>query len=66
MVVLDDDDPINFYKSNKSGRWWMEIDLISESKHKRHTLIPCSYKDYQKALEQKIPNRWFRALKKLT
>ena len=65
-VVLEDDDPINFYKSDKSGRWWMEINLITDNKYKRHALIPCAYQDYVKAIEQKIPERWFKALQKLT
>lgn len=65
-VMLDDDDPVNFYKSDKSGRWWMEINLITDNKYKRHTLIPCAYQDYVKATEQQIPERWFKALQKLT
>ncbi|WP_435261766.1 formimidoylglutamase [Tenacibaculum sp. nBUS_03] len=65
-VVLEDDDPLNFYKSDKSGRWWMEINLISNNKHKRHALIPCNYRDYEQALNHKIPKRWFKALQKLT
>ncbi|CAL2103465.1 Formiminoglutamase [Tenacibaculum sp. 190130A14a] len=64
-VVLEDDEPINFYKSDKSGRWWMEINLISNNKHKRHALIPCSYQDYEHALQQKIPKRWYKALQKM-
>ncbi|AZJ36825.1 formimidoylglutamase [Tenacibaculum sp. Mcav3-52] len=64
-VLLNDDDPINFYKSDKSGRWWMEINLISNNKHKRHALIPCNYRDYEQALQQKIPERWYKALQKL-
>lgn len=64
-VLLSDDDPINFYKSDKSGRWWMEINLISNNKHKRHALIPCNYRDYELALQQKTPERWYKALQKL-
>lgn len=64
-VLLEDDDPLNFYKSDKSGRWWMEINVISNNKHKRHALIPCNYHDYEQALQRKIPNRWFKALQKL-
>lgn len=65
-VVLEDDDPINFYKSDKSGRWWMEINLITDNKYERHALIPCAYQDYVQAMEQKIPERWYKALQKLT
>ena len=64
-VLLTDDDPINFYKSDKSGRWWMEINMISNTKHKRHALIPCNYKDYEQALKRKMPDRWYKALQKL-
>ncbi|MCH3880762.1 MULTISPECIES: formimidoylglutamase [Tenacibaculum] len=64
-VLLEDDDPINFYKSDKSGRWWMEINLITNNKYKRHALIPCTYQDYKEAIAQKIPDRWFKALKKI-
>ena len=65
-VVLEDDDPINFYKSDKSGRWWMEINLLTNNKYKRHALIPCAYQDYLKALEQIIPKRWYKAQQKLS
>lgn len=65
-VMLEDDDPVNFYKSDKSGRWWMEINLITDNKYKRHTLIPCAYQDYVRATEQQIPERWFKAQQKLT
>ncbi|WP_075341576.1 formimidoylglutamase [Tenacibaculum agarivorans] len=65
-VILEDDDPINFYKSDKSGRWWMEINLITDNKYQRHALIPCAYQDYIKATEQKIPERWYKAQQKLT
>lgn len=64
-VLLTDDDPINFYKSDKSGRWWMEINAISNTKNKRHTLVPCNYEDYEQALKRKMPVRWYKALQKL-
>jgi len=64
-VLLEDDDAIHFYKSDKSGRWWMEINLITDNKYKRHTLIPCTYQDYLDAVAQKIPERWYKALKKM-
>ncbi len=65
IVLVENDDPINFYKSDKSGRWWMEINIITNNKYKRHALIPCTYQDYLEATEQKIPERWYKALRKL-
>lgn len=64
-VLLEDDDPINFYKSDKTGRWWMEINLIKNNKYKRHALIPCTYQDYVEATQQTIPDRWFKAQRKM-
>ncbi len=64
-VLLEDDDPINFYKSDKTGRWWIEINIISDNKYKRHALIPCTYQDYTDATKQIIPERWFKAMRKL-
>ncbi|WP_298782228.1 formimidoylglutamase [uncultured Polaribacter sp.] len=64
-VLLEDDDPLTFYKSNKTGRWWMEINILSDNKYKRHALIPCTYQDYTQATKQIIPERWYKAMRKL-
>lgn len=58
---------IVFYKSKKTDRWWMEIPLPAEQrmKYERHYLIPCSYKDYQLASQEEIPDRWWMVYQKL-
>lgn len=57
-----------FYKSNKSGRWWVESADENEGKssEKGHFLVPCSYNDYLNATEGEIPERWWKAYKKFT
>ncbi len=62
-IVPIDNDVINFYKSNLSNRWWMEI---INNKFKKETLIPCTYNDYLEANKQVIPERWWKTLRKLT
>lgn len=64
-IVPIEDQVLNFHKSNKSGRWWMEINLNENNKFKRHALIPCTYQDYISATNQEIPDRWIKTLKKL-
>lgn len=64
FIVPLEDEVLNFYKSNKSGRWWMEINF-ENNKYKRHSLIPCTYQDYLNANEQEIPDRWYKTLKKV-
>ncbi len=58
---------LKFHKSDRSGRWWMEIPVHEErsNMYKRHVLVPCSYDDYLKAADQEIPDRWWKAFKKL-
>jgi len=64
-IVPIEEQVLNFHKSNKSGRWWMEINLKDNNKFKRHALIPCTYQDYISATNQEIPDRWIKTLKKL-
>lgn len=64
-IVPHEEGDMVFYKSNKSGRWWLEIHAMNDNKYKRHSLIPCTHQDYLDATEQKIPERWYKALKKI-
>ncbi len=63
-IVLVEDEIINFYKSDKSDRWWMEITLPS-NKIKNSTLVPCTYQDYLTANNQVFPERWLKTFRKL-
>ncbi|WP_106790756.1 formimidoylglutamase [Aquimarina sp. Aq78] len=61
-----EDEILSFYKSVMTGRWWIEIPFISSgnNKLKRHTLLPCTYNDYERACNQEIPERWYKAKQK--
>ncbi|MEL6638217.1 MAG: arginase, partial [Bacteroidota bacterium] len=60
----DQEYQITFWKSNKSGRWWMQVPVKTKRKHERHTLIPCSYQDYQLASQEELPQRLLDAYKR--
>lgn len=64
-IVLIENETINFYKSNKSERWWMEI-TYRNNKSKKSTLIPCTYQDYLTANNQVYPERWLKTFRKLS
>ena len=61
-----DDEVLIFKKSLKTQRWWIELPFISNvnNKLKRHTLLPCTYQDYENACNQEIPERWYKARRK--
>lgn len=57
---------INFFKSKKSDRWWMEVPCPPrlQQKYDRQFLVPCSYKDYQEACQNEIPEKWWQVYQK--
>ena len=61
-----EEDILVFKKSEKTGRWWIEMPFISNvnNKLKRHTLLPCTYGEYLSATNQEIPERWYKARQK--
>ena len=66
FITLVDSQELIFYKSNKTGRWWIEIPFLAEvnNKLKRHTLLPCMHQDYLDACNNKVPDRWYKAFQK--
>jgi len=66
FTVLIENQELIFYKSIKTGRWWIEISFLPKvnNKLKRHALLPCTHEDYINASNGKIPERWYKAYKK--
>jgi arginase family enzyme len=58
---------IVFYKSNKSDRWWMDVPYPTNHliKFERHHMVPCSYKDYETACSDEMPDKWWLTFQKL-
>ena len=57
-----------FYKSKRSDRWWMEVPCESDEnkeRYKRQLLIPCTYEEYQQALDNDIPALWWKYYKRV-
>ncbi|NNT71954.1 formimidoylglutamase [Flavobacterium sp. IMCC34852] len=65
IVPLENEELI-FYKSNKTDRWWIEINFFSgqHNKLKKNTLLPCSHEEYLAACNHEIPERWWKAQRK--
>ncbi|MBU1010391.1 MAG: formimidoylglutamase [Bacteroidetes bacterium] len=65
--IEGNEDDVVFLRSKKTDRWW--IDLSSgrkdRKKYERHYFVPCSQKDYESALQDDIPDRWWQFYQKL-
>lgn len=55
---------LTFWKSSKSGRWWLQVPVNIGKGQKRHRLIPCDYKDYQDASKGELPDRFLVAFRR--
>lgn len=57
---------IVFYKSEKSNRWWMELTNEShlDNKTKTIALLACTKNDYESAVQDIIPERWYNAIRR--
>lgn len=67
VPLKKDDQEIVFYKSNRSERWWMEVpNPNNKVRYQKHHLVPCSYKDYETALREEMPERWWQAFQKIS
>lgn len=67
-VILNNEfNEIVFYKSNKSERWWMEVPYppTQNQQFERHHLVPCDKKDYVNAMNNELPDLWWRTYQKL-
>lgn len=61
------EDDLMFLKSKKTGRWWMVLkpENIKSNTYRPHQFVPCTLKDYNMALNNEIPDRWWKAWQKL-
>lgn len=59
-------EPFVFFKSNKSGRWWIEAPKTGAYAHHNHRqrLVPCNYSDYEMASQDVIPDTWWAHMMK--
>lgn len=60
-------DELVFLRSKKSGRWWIDLSMgrAPGSKYERHHYVPCSEADYQQAMQDELPDRWWQFYQKL-
>jgi hypothetical protein len=67
VVMENEFKELVFYKSNKTDRWWMEVPYPSSEskKFERHHLVPCDKLDYDNAMNNELPDLWWRTYQKL-
>ena len=66
-VSFDDGvNEVEFYKSNKTGRWWIGVPFSNSDKEKKDNyFVACSYRDYEQSNQGEPPERWIKTFQKL-
>lgn len=61
-VVLD------FYKSKLTDRWWVKVPCENDELREvytDHLMLPCTYADYQQAMQGDVPALWWKYYQRL-
>jgi len=59
VAMPNEPESLTFYKSNFIDKWWMEVPNPSgDNRFNRNSIVPCSYSDYQQAMNGDLPERW--------
>lgn len=56
-----------FYKSKLTDHWWVEVPATRQDSDKMRYLlvVPCTYEDYQQALQNELPERWWKLFERV-
>lgn len=67
VKIEGQEDELVFLRSKKTERWWIDLSFgrTDRKKYERHHFVPCSRKDYDLALTDEIPDRWWQFFQKL-
>ena len=55
---------LTFWKSQRSGRWWIQAPSAENGPYARHRLVPCSYNDYLRACRGELADRLVNAFQR--
>ena len=65
VAFEDGKNEIVFYKSQSSGRWWMQVPFRKEGvEDLQKYYVACSSRDYEIANQGEIPERWLKTFNK--
>ena len=50
-----------------SGKWWMDMSFLQndDQRYERHHFIPCAKEDYDQAMRDELPDKWWQFYQKL-
>ena len=67
IVQIGDSQDVVFLCHKISGKWWMDMSFLQndDKRYERHHFIPCSKEDYDQAMRNELPDKWWQFYQKL-
>lgn len=67
VQIGEGDGNIVFLCHKISGKWWIDMSFKEgdDAKFERHHFIPCSKEDYDQAMRNELPDKWWQFYQKL-
>ena len=67
IVQISDSQDVVFLCHKITGKWWMDMSFLQndDKRYERHHFIPCSKEDYDQAMRNELPDKWWQFYQKL-
>ncbi len=67
VQLADGKETILFLCHKITGRWWIDLSFMraDDPRYERHHFIPCSKEDYDQAMRDELPDKWWQFYQKL-
>lgn len=67
VQITQGSEDILFLCNKITGKWWIDMSFLraDDSRYERHHYIPCSKDDYEQALHDELPDKWWQFYQKL-
>ena len=66
-VQISDSQDVVFLCHKITGKWWMDMSFLQndDQRYERHHFIPCAKEDYDQAMRNELPDKWWQFYQKL-
>ena len=67
VQIGEGEENVIFLCHKVSGKWWIDMSFMhaDDPRYERHHYIPCSKEDYDQAMNNELPDKWWQFYQKL-
>ena len=67
VQISDSQNDVVFLCHKITGKWWMDMSFLQnkDQRYERHHFIPCAKEDYEQAMRNELPDKWWQFYQKL-